>query len=416
MTQSKVSPSNLQPLGELQCKTALTVVQALFCCALTSIVVQFGVAFGHHFIDVDVHSPGTKSSLVMAFANHDGVWYRQIVTEGYSYSPNARSPAAFFPLYPLLAASLSRATGLAAESALLIVSHVCLAAAFALTAIYLRQRLPSSSAGETDYALLSLGLMPATLFFRMTYSESLFVFLSVLALLAMVRRWPLLVIASIIGLATAARPVGVGLLAPFVLHCWHRCANGRTFLLKMSFLLPAACWGIAGFAIYQAIRFGEPLAFVKAQSRWGSSPHVSERVLALLSFQPIWEVYVPGSPSYWGLRQTFSDNPVFCWAAVNPVYFVLTVLLVLIGACKRWLSSYEVMLAAALLLIPYCTRSYEMEMASQARFAASVFPAYLVLGNLLACLPRSLAVATLGVSAFYMGIFSALFGAWHRVF
>jgi hypothetical protein len=57
-----------------------------------------------------------------------------------------------------------------------------------------------------------------------------------------------------------------------------------------------------------------------------------------------------------------------------------------------------------------------MEMASQARFAASVFPAYLVLGNLLACLPRSLAVATLGVSAFYMGIFSALFGAWHRVF
>ena len=109
-------------------------------------------------------------------------------------------------------------------------------------------------------------------------------------------------------------------------------------------------------------------------------------------------------------------NVFFSWTAVNPVYFVLTAILNLIGAGMRWLSTYETTLAMALLIIPYFTRAYEMAMASQARFAAAVFPAYLVLGNILARLPEPLPWALLAVSAFYLGAFSALFAAWHRVF
>jgi hypothetical protein len=127
-------------------------------------------------------------------------------------------------------------------------------------------------------------------------------------------------------------------------------------------------------------------------------------------------VYAPGSPFYWGYADDLSPrNPTFCWSAVNGLYLALTAILILIGACKRWLSSYEILLAAALLLIPYYTRSIEMAMAGQARFAAAVFPVYLVLGNLLARLPGPLAGALLGVSAFYLGAFSALFASWHEV-
>jgi hypothetical protein len=57
-----------------------------------------------------------------------------------------------------------------------------------------------------------------------------------------------------------------------------------------------------------------------------------------------------------------------------------------------------------------------MFMSSQVRFAAVVFPAYLVLGHLLARLPGSVAVAILGIAAFYLGSFSALFATGHLVF
>jgi hypothetical protein len=394
-----------------------TAARALLCYALTSAIVVLGVAFGHRFLDVRGDRGMNKSSLVSAFANEDGGWYKGIATKGYSYNPERRSSLAFFPLYPLLAASLMRVTALSPEVALLIVSHACLAAAFVLMASYVKQKSDAQPAGLTTYVLLSLGLMPATLFFRMTYSESLFVLLSILALWAMARRWPLPVIALIVGLATAARPVGVGLLAPFLLYCWHRAATRRAFVFETAFLLPIACCGIVGYMLYQGIRFGEPLAFAKTQSHWGGSPPLPEKLFSLLTYEPIWEVYVPGSPTYWGTDDNiFPHNPLFCWAAVNPLYFVLSGILVLIGASKRWLSCYETLLAVALLLIPYFTRGSEMAMASQARFAAAVFPVYLVLGHLLARLPGSVAGSLLGVSAFYMGAFAALFATWHMVF
>jgi hypothetical protein len=262
-----------------------------------------------------------------------------------------------------------------------------------------------------------MGLMPATLFFRMTYSESIFVMLSILALGTMERRLPIVVIALIVGLATASRPVAIGLLAPFLLHCWHRSETCWAFLVKAVFLLPVACWGIAAFALYQGIVFDDALAFVHTQSRWGASSLTwPEKLVALLSYEPIWQVFDRSSPSYWATGEPYSSSPFFCWALVNPIYFVLTAILIAFGAWKRWLTAYEITLAAALLVIPYVTRSYEMGMASHARFAAVVFPVYLVLGNILARLPGSVAGALLGVSGFFLGAYSALFACWYDVF
>ena len=52
----------------------------------------------------------------------------------------------------------------------------------------------------------------------MAYTEALFLFLTILCLYGMERRWPLVVIALLIGLTTAARLVGVALIPPFILH------------------------------------------------------------------------------------------------------------------------------------------------------------------------------------------------------
>lgn len=82
----------------------------------------------------------------------------------------------------------------------------------------------------------------------------------------------------------------------------------------------------------------------------------------------------------------------------------------------RWLNGYEIALCIGLLLIPYVTRSHEMCMGSMGRFAAVVFPLYLVLGRLLAKLPIPLAAALLGVSGLLMATYAALFAAWYRIF
>jgi Gpi18-like mannosyltransferase len=393
-------------------------LRGLSCYVLTSAVVLLGVLFGTRFVNVPADHGVTNDSFVSAFATEDGIWYKKIATHGYSYDPTKSSSVAFFPLYPLLAGIVMRLGDLGPEVALLAVSHVSLALLFVLVSFYVQEKYPTAPPGLPDFILLAMGLMPATLFFRMTYSESLFVLLCVLALLAMARRWPLFLVALLIGLATATRPVGIALLAPFLLHCWRLSATRGAFALKLLFLVPVACWGIAAYSLYQGILFGEPLAFVQTQSHWrrGAAVSFSEKLLSLATYEPIWQVFDPVSPVYWGAGEPYPPNPIFSWPALNSVYFVLTVILIVIGARKRWLSSDEVALAAGLLFIPYFTRSHEMAMASQARFAAAVFPVYLVLGNLLVRLPGSLAGGLLGIAAFYLGAFSALFATWHLVF
>jgi hypothetical protein len=382
---------------------------------LTGVVVLMGAVFGHRFLS-ESGNLDRNAALVSAFVTNDGTWYKQIVSNGYTYDPDHRSSVAFFPLYPLLSYVLSRITGLGHEVALLTVSHICLLMAFVLAFIYVKRRTQSVP-GLAIHVLLSMGLMPATLFFRMTYSESLLLMLSILALLGMSYHWPLIFIGLIVGIATASRPVGVGLLAPYLLHCWHRFPTRREFLRKLGLVLPIGCCGLIGYMCFQAISFGDPVAFAKAQFHWGGAREWSfEKLYALLSGEPILNVYDTSSPAYWGKTETYPRNPLFNWDAVNPVYFVLTVILVILGGYKRWLSCYEIALGVALLGIPYFTRAYDMGMVSQARYAAVVFPAYLVIANLLIRLPNGLQSVLLSITALYMGMFTALFAAGYLVY
>jgi hypothetical protein len=87
--------------------------------------------------------------------------------------------------------------------------------------------------------------------------------------------------------------------------------------------------------------------------------------------------------------------------------------LIAVGARKGWLTAYEVLVAIPLLGIPYVTRAFEMGMSSHARFAAVVFPAFIVLGHLLggiSAVPLSLLTA---ISACLLAFNSALFAAWY---
>jgi len=165
--------------------------------------------------------------------------------------------------------------------------------------------------------------------------------------------------------------------------------------------------------LFQWVAFDEPLAFVKTQAHWaGGSMGFREQLIGAATLEPIRSVYDPSSRCYWGDVPP-EGNLLFNLKAANPMYFLVAVALVGLGAYKRWLNGRELLLAAGLLLIPYCLQGARTGMVGHARYAAVVFPAYIVLGHLLHRAPPALAGALLAVSGLCLAIYSMMFVSWY---
>ena len=232
---------------------------------LTGNIVALGLIFGTEFVGESARKGHMFDYAGESYANWDGQWYKRIASQGYEYTSGSHSSVAFFPAYPLLARGLARVAGIRAEVALLLVSNAFLIVLFGLTVKYVNNRFPESH-GLPDCVLLALGLIPTSFFFRMAYSESMFLTLAVLVLYAIHRGWPLLLIAGIVGLATAVRPVGVALIPALALHVRRRSPDLLTSAWRGAFLIPIACWGLVAYMAYQYAAFDDRFAFVRTQA------------------------------------------------------------------------------------------------------------------------------------------------------
>lgn len=355
----------------------------------------------------------------------DGVWYRQIAAEGYSYRPDRQSNVAFFPVYPLASSLVSGVTRLPVEISLLLVSHGSLILALFMLFRYLRLRFPEGPPRVWYFSLASAAFFPTTFFFRVAYSESTFLLLAVLTLYGVAKRWNPIWVALIVGLATAARPLGVVLLLPFVAYLWRFKVQGRhgrldaanlKFKVECIGLVALACWGILLYTAFLWSEFGEPLAWIKSQQMWGNRPDVGiiEKGIALATLEPLWSSYLPSATCYWN-QPGQPEYAIFSMRFWNPIYLVAAAVLLGTGIWRRWLDPNEAMVGIGLLLVPYLTRGYEMCMESQGRFVAVAFPMYLVLGHLLARLPAPVAAALVAVSALLMAIHTGMFAAGYIV-
>lgn len=382
----------------------------------TAAIVVLGVCLGHFYLVEShhhdhFHTPH-RTDLAAAFANWDGQWYAHIARDGYSYDPKAQSSVAQFPVFPLAGRCLSWITGLHYDLALTLVANISFLLTLALLGDYIHRR-PESPSGLALFAPLALALFPVGFFFRMAYSESLFLLLAVLTLYGLARQWPIWTVAVLVGLATATRPVGVALIPPLLLTGWRRYDSSRRRFAVLAVAAPLCIWGLAAYMIFQYARFGDPLAFVKTQAHWRSREKSSreEQLLAAATLEPLWTIYDESSTAYWR-RHDRELGPAFSLQFANPICFTGMAVLVGYGAWRRWLSAEEVLFAAGALLIPYLSKSYEFCMGCQARYALVAFPAYVVLGRLLAALPPSYAGAILALFGFLLGTYAALFAGW----
>jgi hypothetical protein len=388
----------------------------LYYCLSTAVVV---LALAYSTVDRPALSiDDDRDRRSFTFIHGDGEYYRNVAENGYSCLDDSYSTISLFPAYPLCCRIMMWVFAVGPDIALPLVANVFLAGCFILWSAYLEARsAPLRSPLVGEFVMALFGVLPMTFVFRMAYSESLLVFLCLLSLYAFERKWPLLLIAVIIGLATATRPTGVALIFPLVKHILEESRTWQGWLFRLAGYVPVALWGVVGFMVYQYVVFGEPFAFVRAQMgvRLRFPDSWLDKATALLFLEPARAVFDSASPGYWRLH----DPPVhvlFSLRAANCVYFVGFGVIIALGAYCRLLTERELWLSFGLLLIPYVARCYETCMMSGGRFAAVVLPGYIVMGHLLSRLPIGIAGLVFAISGFCLAIYTALFPVVGRAF
>lgn len=215
---------------------------------------------------------------VDAASRGDAQYYVDAAQHGYVFSTQHFSSMGFYPLYPILIKATSLITGNAYVAAL-VVSTICLLAAVGLLAMWLVDR---GMGAYTGRVLLLMFTFPFAFFYGAMYTEPVYLALVLAAFLAAERRrWVLVSVCA--ALLTLTRPTGVLILIPLVtmmppVRTW----RGRHALPFATCLL-----ALAGFMLYQFLRFGTPLAYVRAKAvpGWAVSPARVVRDL-LLQGQP----------------------------------------------------------------------------------------------------------------------------------
>jgi hypothetical protein len=381
--------------------------------ALTSLPVLLGLVVATT-PGVLVHD-GPTPSVLGACCYFDGGHYHVIVRDGYSFDPARESNVAFFPGYPVVAELVRRLTACGPPLALVVVSNAAFAVALVLISAYLRTRFPDEPPYTRLTTLTLIGLWPIGFYFRIGYSESLFLAVLALLLLGLARRWPVALLALMAGAATGIRPVGVAATVAVSVHVLLDASRGplRSRILTAALLVPLGCSGLLAYMGYQKATFGDPLAFAQTQRHWvlyhpPADAGPLHKWARLAVAEPIWNVYVPDSPRHWS---RIDPSPLLGLTFWNPVLFLVALASIGYGWFRRWLTVPEAVLALGLLVIPYLTRGYEMSMVSQGRFATVVIPAYVVLGRLLARLPPAATWIVFAGFAPLLALWSALFAA-----
>ncbi len=348
------------------------------------------------------------NALVGPTARWDSVWFLTIAEDGYS---GDASRAAFFPLYPGLIALLAPVFG--SLMAGVIISVTCFTAALAA---FFRLASLELGAGAARWGTMALALFPGAFWFSAVYSESLFLLLSVGAVLAArERRW---LIAGVLGaLAAATRSAGVLLVIPIALLWWDARRSdpdrvplaglGAAFAVPLGLLATCVTFAVIGHGFF---------APFDGQENWGRA------------FRGPWAGIVDGTSAAWdGVRQLLHGPPpplYFDKAGGDPMaiarhnvllWLTLVVAVVLlIGAFRRLRPAHSAYALTALLL-PLSYPVGPQPLMSLPRFVAVLYPLFLVAGVWLSRGPRWLGVLVLTISAVGLAVVSALVTDWRWV-
>lgn len=198
-------------------------------------------------------------------ARWDSFFYTDIAQYGYHLTPgNTLSNIVFFPLYPFLIYIIAPLVGVNVVLAGWLASIVSLIGAVVIFYKLLREFHPTIDPETPIFYLL---IFPTAFFLNAVYTESLFLFLSLLTFYyALKGRFNG---AGIFGLLAAlTRVTGVLLFVPVLWEFFKRHEVRKIFSLSFlsTFLIPL---GTFIFFLYHYFIFGDFFLFLKVESAWG---------------------------------------------------------------------------------------------------------------------------------------------------
>jgi hypothetical protein len=329
-------------------------------------------------------------------ARWDGIWFLQISRFGYDDGPTA----AFFPLYPLAL----KVVGSGLIVAVLLTTLFFLAALVALHELTALELGPDAA----RWTVLALAFSPMAFFFSALYSESLFLALSVGAVLAARKdRW---LWAGVLGAGAAAtRSTGVAVVVALVMLGWGR-ASWRQ--LAWVALVPL---GLIAFPVGLQLAGLDPKAPFDAQDVWyrewaGPLGGVWDGAVAAwdgvrqLVAGPDGRIYFPiagGDP----MAIARINVGLFAWVPLVAV--------ALVGVLRRLPLGYAAY-AVASLAVPLSYPVVPQPLMSFPRFALVAFPLWMWFGWLLSRHRRA-RIPALVLSAILLAVSVAQFATWHFV-
>lgn len=346
----------------------------IFCVVLLSANLKFDPPVRDEFGELHESNISLRTTSVPEVLRHvtlgaDSLWIINIARDGYEKEPfntNIQHTWAYFPLYPLL---LHLAAKLIGDLPL---TGIALSSGLFLFALILLHKTITEFGYEraiADRAVFYIAAFPASYFFSMSQTESLFLLLTVACFYAAKRqRWWLAGIAG--ALASATRFAGVFLIVPLAILYWQDgCANesrgdrdpaskdpGKRNLHLNAMSLLLVPLGLIVFMIYLRSITGNALAFADIQLAWGHTAGMFWRPLVDYLTDP-WRV-----SAGWDFR-------LLNFAAAA------TALVCGIALLKR--SEWALGLYALMsLIVPL---SYQLSLQSLARYVAVLFPVFAVL-------------------------------------
>lgn len=384
---------------------------ALRCALLAALVIWFGIFCGYYFFSRGFDPvPGPLGA---SLVNWDAKWYLDIARHGYSYQ--AHSPVGqnivFFPLYPLLLATLGQIFPLP-----LAPLGILLAAATGILSLFLFHRFAREALGPVgaDWASWAYALYPAAFFFASDYPTGL---MNALALLALIhwRRGEQGKSAFWLGIGSASGPLMVFFaFALWLLLAVERWRDRHWRGLGESLLLGIlACSGLLAFIVYQYLALHAPLAFIHGHASYLGELSPGQKLLHILQLYPFWGAdYTPMWQALAG--QITVLNPA------RSVYFLLNAITLAINLLALlfflWRREWAWAWLTLVLVIAYLWfQGASQGPVSTYRLLYLNLPLFLLAGRLLLW-RRQVGYVVLGFSAVALFLQSAFFVSGHWAF
>lgn len=294
------------------------------------------------------------------WARWDAAHYVAVAQLGYGdpASPSVDGGLGFFPLYPLLMRALVAVTGVEATAGAYAAAGIALSNIFFVLAVGLLAWTANDIAGERVAleTTVLFAVAPFGFFFNAAYSESLFLFISLLALwLGRRGNWWAAGFAAALGSATRLIGLAIG---PALLYLAYRRGAKPRDILAIAALSPV---GLVAYFLYCALEHDDVFAYFTAQSEWGGWTEHVRYYAELFVMRP--REALGGDPRHLiillnvALLGLFLAFLPMVWRRLDPGSALFTTLLVVIQGAVTWVSlgrylmpAFGVFVAAGILL------------------------------------------------------------------